>query len=68
MQTAQPSVQEVMQAKGVNFTISYPNSWRAAEGERPNILQKFVSEGGHGLEMMILTKDLPSPPGTVLTN
>lgn len=56
-------------AKGVNFTIAYPNSWAAAAGERPNIVQKFVSEGGRGLEMvMIVTKDLALPPGTVLTN
>lgn len=56
-------------AKGVNFTVAYPNSWAAAEGERPNIVQKFVSEGGGGLEMaMIITKELPLPPGTVLTN
>ena len=55
-------------ANGVNFTIAYPNSWAAAEGERPNIVQKFVSEGGRGLEMaMIITKELPLPPGTVLT-
>lgn len=55
-------------AKGVNLTITYPNSWAAAEGERPNIVQKFVSEGGRGLEMaMISTKELPLPPGTVLT-
>lgn len=55
-------------AKGVNLTIAYPNSWAAAEGERPNIVQKFVSEGGRGLELaMIITKELPLPPGTVLT-
>lgn len=56
-------------AKGVNFTIAYPNSWAAAEGERPNLVQKFVSKGGRGLEMvMIITKELPLPPGTVLAH
>jgi hypothetical protein len=55
-------------AKSVNFKISYPNSWAAAEGERPNIVQKFVSEGGNGLEMaMIITKELPIPAGMVVT-
>jgi hypothetical protein len=55
-------------AKGVNFTIAYPSSWAAAEGERPNIVQKFVSNGGRGLESaVIITKELPLPPGTVLT-
>jgi hypothetical protein len=54
-------------AKGVNFTIAYPSSWAAAEGERPNIVQKFVSDGGRGLESaMIITKELPLPAGVVL--
>jgi hypothetical protein len=45
--------------KGVNFTIAYPNSWAAAEGDRPNIVQKFTSEAGRGLEMaVIVTNDL----------
>lgn len=55
-------------AKGVNLTLAYPKSWRADEGLRPNIVQKFVSEGGRGLEiMMIITKELPLPTGRVLT-
>ncbi len=55
-------------AKGVNFTISYPQSWLASDAERPNIVQKFVSDGGRGLaSMMILVNDLGLPPGTVLT-
>jgi hypothetical protein len=55
-------------ANGVNFTIAYPNGWKAAEGERPNIVQKIVSEGGRGLEMvMIIAKELPLPPGTSVT-
>jgi len=55
-------------AKSVHFTIAYPSSWAAKEGERPNIVQKFVSEGGHGLEMaMIITKTLPLPAGTTIT-
>ena len=55
-------------AKGVHFKISYPTSWAAKEGERPNIVQKFVSEGGRGLEMaMIITKSLPLPEGVTIT-
>lgn len=47
-------------AKGIDLTISYPSSWAAEEGERPNIVQKFVSEQGHGLELgLILIMDLP---------
>ena len=55
-------------AKGLEMTISYPNSWAVKEGERPNIVQKFVSAGGRGLEMaVIITKSLPLPAGTTLT-
>ena len=55
-------------AKGVDFQISYPASWRRSEGERPNIIQKFVSENGRGLEMaMLMVKDLPTPPGYKVT-
>lgn len=62
------STKDHPKAKGVNFTIAYPSTWAAAEGERPNIVQKFVSEGGRGLEVaMIITKHLPIPPGTVVT-
>ncbi|MEI6656395.1 MAG: hypothetical protein WCP45_16655 [Verrucomicrobiota bacterium] len=54
-------------AKGLNMTISYPNSWVAKEGNRPNILQKFVSNGGTGTELfMIITKSLPG--GATLSN
>src|SRR5262249_51320663 len=38
------------------------------EGERPNIVQKFVSENGHGLEIiLIMVKDIPLPPGYKIT-
>jgi hypothetical protein len=47
-------------AKGTNFSIKYPQSWMAKEGERPNVVQNFVSDNGKGLEMaMILTKTIP---------
>lgn len=55
-------------AKGVDFQIRYPISWRPGEGERPNIIHKFVSENGRGLEMILLmVKDLPLPPGYKVT-
>ncbi|MDP1948575.1 MAG: hypothetical protein Q8L77_13850 [Nitrospirota bacterium] len=55
-------------SKGVNMVLSYPNSWLAKEGERPNIVQKFVSDGGRGLEMaLIITKTIPVPAGTVIS-
>ena len=50
------------------MTLSYPKSWKAMEGERPHIVQKFVSKGGKGLEMaLIITKPLPLPSGTVIS-
>ena len=35
-------------ARGLNFTIRYPRSWRAMEGERPHVVQNFVSADGSG--------------------
>jgi len=55
-------------AKGTSFTLKHPKSWLAREGEHPNILQKFVSEQGRGLEIaMIVTKAIPLPAGIKLT-
>ena len=49
-------------SKGINMKISYPDSWTAVEGTRPNIVQKFVSNRGKGLDMvMLLTRTLPAP-------
>lgn len=33
-------------AKGVWITVRYPQAWQAKEGERPNIVQKFVGTYG----------------------
>lgn len=55
-------------AKGVEFSIEYPKTWAANEGDRPNIVQKFVSENGRGLEiLLILIKELPLPEGEKIT-
>lgn len=57
-------------AKNVHLTIAYPSSWRAAEGEGRNIVQKFVSEGGRGMEMagiVVILNDLPIPTGMALS-
>ena len=49
-------------AKDVDFQIRYPISWRPEEGERPNIIQKFTSENGRGLEgFSLMVIDLPFP-------
>lgn len=50
-------------AKGVDLQIRHPISWRPREGERPNIIQKFTSENGRGLEMvMLMVKDIGYTP------
>lgn len=55
-------------SNGVNMVLSYPNTWLAMEGERPHIVQKFVSDGGKGLEMAtIVANTLPVPAGTVIS-
>jgi len=33
-----------VKAKGVWLTVRYPTGWTAKEGERPNIVQKFVGD------------------------
>ena len=56
-------------AKGVDFQIQYPRSWRAKEGQRPNVIQLISSENGRGLENIVLmVRDLGLPPGYVVTN
>ncbi len=39
---------------GLQISMQLPKSWRAKEGERPHIVQKWVSEGGHGGAMIML--------------
>jgi len=55
-------------AKGVSFSIEVPKTWIAKEGNRPNIVQKFVSESGRGFELLlVLIKDMPLQPGEKIT-
>lgn len=35
-------------AKGTDWQMKIPKSWKAVEAERPNIIQKFISENGNG--------------------
>lgn len=41
-------------SRGVEVKLQLPRSWKAMEGERPHIVQKWVSEAGTGLEYMLL--------------
>ena len=55
-------------AKDVDFQIRYPISWRPEEGERPNIIQKFTSENGRGLEgFNLMVKNIPLLSGYTIT-
>lgn len=54
------SSKDNVKAKGVDFHLDLPQSWLAKEGNRPNIVQKFVSQNGHGLVMaLVLVLELP---------
>lgn len=56
-------------AKNTDWQIKVPKSWKAEEADRPNIIQKFISDYGTGNNtIMILVKDMPLPDGHKLTN
>jgi hypothetical protein len=56
-------------AKGVRLHLDYPKSWSSADGNRPNIVRKFVSQNGRGFEtIMVIVKSLPLPPGQEITD
>lgn len=47
---------------GLQISMQLPKSWRAKEGERPHIVQKWVSRGGHGESMiMLIVNDTKEP-------
>lgn len=49
-------------AKGLMINAKLPRSWNQMEGDRPNIVQKFISENGNGNEMVLfMVKDLGLP-------
>lgn len=53
-------------ANGLVITLCYPVGWVSKEGEKPHIVQKFVSDGGKGSETaMILIKEMPPLPADV---
>jgi hypothetical protein len=41
-------------AKGLNLTVKYPTGWIAKDGERPNIVQKFVKSTSGITELLML--------------
>ena len=56
-------------AKGVAFSLEVPLSWKKMEGKRPNVVAKFVSENGRGLEVfLVLIKAVPLEPDESITS
>jgi hypothetical protein len=56
-------------AKGVDFQVEYPRSWRIKEGIRPNVIKLITSKNGRGLEsILLMVKDIPLPPGYKITD
>jgi len=55
------STQGHPKAKGLTVTLQYPTGWQRAEGERPNVVQKFSEQRSDGLSRMalLLIKYLP---------
>lgn len=50
-------------AKGVELTVRYPLSWKQFEADRPNIVQKWTSDGGHGTDIfMVQVRKFPAIP------
>jgi hypothetical protein len=52
-------------SKGVEFSIKIPRTWKAKEGNRPNIVQKFIAPSGAML--MIIIKEMPLGPNEHVT-
>lgn len=51
-----------VKAKGVWLTVRYPAGWSAKEGERPNIVKKFVGDyQGLFVTLMLQIKDAGGP-------
>lgn len=54
-----------LKAKGVDFSVRVPKSWKSQEANRPNIIRKFTSNNGYLIEdtfaesIMLLVQDLP---------
>jgi hypothetical protein len=56
-------------SKGVRFHLDCPRSWSSSDGNRPNIVRKFVSQNGRGSEVIsVMVKTLPLPPEQKLTD
>jgi hypothetical protein len=51
-------------SKNTDWQIKVPRSWRAEEADRPNIIQKFISDFGTGNQsIMLMVKEMQLPVG-----
>ena len=56
-------------SKNTDWQIKIPKSWKAEEGDRPNIIQKFTSDYGSGNQSIaLMVKEFSLPKGTKITN
>lgn len=47
-------------AKGIEVTLKLPKSWQQQEASRPNIVKKWISQNGTGIDsIMLMVKNLP---------
>jgi len=57
-----------LKAKGTDWQIKVPKSWRAEEGDRPNIIQKFSNDNcKYRQNITLLVKELPLPKDYKIT-
>lgn len=55
-------------AKEIDLSIQIPASWNSCEGNRPNVVQSFRSEAGHGPVICVLIiKKMELPAGYILS-
>jgi S1-C subfamily serine protease len=49
-----------LKSKNSDWQVNIPISWKSMEADRPNIIQKFISDFGEGQEsIMLIIKDIP---------
>ncbi len=47
-------------AEGLNVSVTYPETWTAIEGERPNVVQKFQDKGSDAnITIGLVIKEFP---------
>jgi hypothetical protein len=48
-------------SKNTDWQLNIPKSWKSLEADRPNIIQKFISDNGEGnISIMLMVKEIPN--------